>query len=37
MKQDFKFVNGNGGAYSEFVDFTRITVVSDYQPDIEAT
>ena len=32
MKQDFKFVNVNGGAYSELVDVTRTTVVSDYQP-----
>ena len=30
MKQDFKFVNIAGGAYSEFVDVTRTTVVSDY-------
>ena len=31
MKQDFKFVNIAGGAYSELVDVTRTTVVSDYQ------
>ena len=31
MKQDFRFVNIAGGAYSEFVDVTRTTVVSDYQ------
>ena len=37
MKQDFKFVNIAGGAYSELVDFTRITVVGDYQPAAEAT
>ena len=36
MKQDFKFVNIAGGVYSEFVDVTRTTVVSDYQPAIEA-
>ena len=35
MKQDFKFVNIAGGAYSELVDVTRTTVVSDYQPDTE--
>ena len=32
MKQDFKFVNISGGAYSELVDVTRTTVISDYQP-----
>ena len=32
MKQDFKFVNITGSAYSEFVDVTRTIVVSDYQP-----
>ena len=37
MKQDFKFVNIAGGAYSDLVDVTRTTVVSDYQPVIEAT
>ena len=31
MKQDFKSVNISGGAYSELVGVTRITVVSDYQ------
>ena len=36
MKQDFRFVNISGGAYSELVDVTRTTVVSDYQPDVEA-
>ena len=35
MKQDFKFVNIAGGAYSELVDVTRTTVVSDYQPAAE--
>ena len=37
MKQDFKFVNIYGGVDSELVDVTRTKVVSDYQPDIEAT
>ena len=37
MKQDFKFVNISGGAYIELVDVTRTTVVSDYQPDTDAT
>ena len=37
MKQDFKFVNIAGGAYSELVDVTRITAVSDYQPATEET
>ena len=32
MKQDFKFVNINGGAYSELVGVTRTAVVSDYHP-----
>ena len=32
MKQYFKFVNITEGAYSELVDVTRTTVVSDYQP-----
>ena len=36
MKQDFKFVNIAGGAYSNLVDVTRTTVVSDYQPATEA-
>ena len=31
IKQYFKFVNITGGAYSELVDVTRTTVVSDYQ------
>ena len=35
IKQDFKFVNISGGAYSELVDVTRTTVVSDYQPATE--
>ena len=35
MKQDFKFVKITGGAYSELVDLTRTTVVSDYQPATE--
>ena len=35
MKQDFKFVNTAGGAYSELVDVTITTVVSDYQPATE--
>ena len=37
MKQDFKYVNIAGGAYSELVDVTRTTVVSDYYPDTWAT
>ena len=37
MKQDFKFFNIAGGAYSKLVDVTRTTVVSDYQPTTEAT
>ena len=37
MKQDFKFVNVAGKAYSELVDVTRTTVVNDYQPATEAT
>ena len=37
MKQDFKFVNIAGRSYSEFVDITRTTMVSDHQPAIEAT
>ena len=36
MKQDFKFVNIAGGAYSKLVDVTRTTVVSDYQPAAES-
>ena len=35
MKQYLKFFNIAGGAYSELVDVTRTTVVSDYQPDTE--
>ena len=35
MKQDFKFINITGGAYSELVDVTITTVVRDYQPDTE--
>ena len=35
MKQYFKFVNISGGAYSELVDVTITTVVSDYQPATE--
>ena len=35
MKQDFKYFNIDGGAYSELVDVTRTTVVSDYQPATE--
>ena len=35
MKQDFKFVNMTGGAYSKLVDVTRSTVVSDYHPATE--
>ena len=31
MNQDFKFINIAGGAYSELVDITRTTVISDYQ------
>ena len=31
MKQDFKIFNIAGGAYSELMDVTRTTVVSDYQ------
>ena len=37
MKQDFKFVNIAGGAYSKLVDVTITTVVSDYRPATEAT
>ena len=37
MKQDFKFVSIAGGEYSELVDVTRTTVVSNYQPDTEST
>ena len=36
MKQDLKFINITGGEYSELVDVTRTTVVSDYQPATEA-
>ena len=35
MKQDFNFFSIAGGAYSELVDVTRTTVVSDYQPTKE--
>ena len=35
MKQYFKFVDIYEGAYSELVDVTRTTVVSDYQPATE--
>ena len=35
MKQDFKFFNIAGGAYSKLVDVTRTTVVSYYQPATE--
>ena len=35
MNQDFKFINIAGGEYIEWVDVTRTTVVSDYQPDTE--
>ena len=37
MKQDFKFVNIDGGAYNELVDVTRTTVVSEYDTATEAT
>ena len=37
MKQDFKFVNIAGGAYSKMVDVTLTTVVNDYQTATEAT
>ena len=37
MNQDFKFVNIAGNEYSELVDVTITTVVSDYQPATEAT
>ena len=36
IKNDFKFVNIAGREYSELVDITRTTVVSDYQPATEA-
>ena len=35
MKQDFNFFKIAGGAYSELVDVTRTTMVSDYQPATE--
>ena len=35
LTADFQFVNITGGAYSELVDVTRTTVVSDYQPTTE--
>ena len=31
MKQDFKFVNISGGAYSESVDVTSTAVETSYQ------
>ena len=37
LKQYFKIFNIAGGTYSELVDVTIITVVSDYQPATEAT
>ena len=37
IKQDFKIFNIDGGAYSELVDITITTVVSDYQPATEET
>ena len=36
MKQYFKIFNIYVGAYSELLDVTRTTVVSDYQPYAEA-
>ena len=36
MKQDFKFVNIAGGAYSKLVDVTRTKVVSEYQHAADA-
>ena len=36
MKKMFKLVEISGGAYSELVDVTRTTVVSDYLPSVEA-
>ena len=35
-KSRFRVFNISGRAYSELVDITRTTVVSDYQPDPEA-
>ena len=35
MKQYFNIFNITGGAYSELMDVTRTTVVSDYQPPTE--
>ena len=35
IKKYFKLVNITGEEYREFVDVTRITVVSDYQPATE--
>ena len=37
MKQDFKFFNIAGGAYSKLVGVTRTKFVSDYKTAIEAT
>ena len=37
MKQDYKFVNIAGGAYSELVGVTKTTVVSDYRPAAESS
>ena len=34
-KKYFKSFNISGGAYSDLVDVTRTTVVSDYKPDTE--
>ena len=36
MKQDFKFVNIAGGAYSELVDVTSTAVAKSYQSAAEA-
>ena len=36
MKKYFKFVNIDGGVYSELVDVTRTTLVSDYRTASEA-
>ena len=35
MKQDFEFFMIAGRAYSQLLDVTRTTVVSDYQPTTE--
>ena len=37
MKQDFKFVNISGGAYSELVDVTSTVVATNYQPSEMST